>query len=200
MHRSCSSTFWRCGGDEKGGNKQIMYVVSNSYVILNSRRCPRGAATAIAIGIVGRYPYQCCCHHRCRSSCRRLRCLRCRCPDVSVAPDAPATPPLPPSFVTDPTSVRLRLATVPRQRRRRRRRRSATDATAPTPNAAWMTPSSAWPTGSSSARSSRQRHRGAAAAESGDRNNVNACDQHRRVVHWAGGSGGRGRQRRRNGG
>ncbi len=62
-------------------------------------------------------------------------------------------------FVTDPTAVRLRLATVPRQRRhrRRRRRRSATDATAPTPSAAWTTPSSAWRTGSSSARSSRRR-------------------------------------------
>ena len=43
-------------------------------------------------------------HHRRRSSRRRLRCLRLRCPDVSVAPDAPAAPPLPPSFVTDPTA------------------------------------------------------------------------------------------------
>ena len=115
------------------------------------------AATAIAISIIGRYPYRCCCHHRRRSSRRRLRCLRRRCPDVSVAPDAPAAPPLPPSFVTDPMVVRLRLAMVPhqRRRRRRRRRRSATDATAPTPDAAWTTPSSAWRTGSSSARSSQ---------------------------------------------
>jgi len=110
-------------------------------------------ATAIAIGIVGRYPYQCCCHHRCRSSCRRLRCLRRHCPDVSVAPDAPVAPPLPPSFVTNLTAVRLRLATVPRHQRcrRRRRRRSATDATALTSDAAWTTPTSAWRTGSSSA-------------------------------------------------
>ena len=52
-------------------------------------------AMAIGIGIVGCYPYRCCCHHRCHSSCRRLCCLRCRCPDVSVAADAPAAPPLP---------------------------------------------------------------------------------------------------------
>ena len=114
------------------------------------RRRPTRTATtpAIAIGIVGRYPYRCCCHHRRRSSCRRLRCLRRRCPDVSVAPDAPAAPPLPPSFVMDPTAVQLRLAMVPRQQRRRRRwrRRSATDATALTPDAAWTTPSSAWRT------------------------------------------------------
>jgi hypothetical protein len=55
------------------------------------------------------------------------------CTNVSVAPDAPA---------------------VPHQRRRRRwrrqrRRRSATDAMAPTPDAAWTNPSSAWRTGSS---------------------------------------------------
>ena len=64
--------------------------------------------------------------HRCAALAivvRRFRCLRRRCPDVSVAPDALAVPPLPPSFVTNPTAVRLRLATVPRQRRRRRRRR-----------------------------------------------------------------------------
>jgi len=42
--------------------------------------------------------------------------------------------------------------------------------------------------------------RGAAAVESGNRNDVDVCDQHWRVVHWAGGSGGRQRQRRRNGG
>ena len=125
---------------------------------VRSRRPTRTAtAMAIAIGIVGRYPYRGCCHHRRRSSRRRLRCLRHRSPDVSVAPDAP--PPLPPSFVTDPTAVRLRLAMIPRQRRRRRRRRrrSATDAMAPTPGAAWTTPSSAWRTGSSSARSSQRR-------------------------------------------
>ena len=58
----------------------------------------------IAIGIVGRYLYRCCCHHRRHSSRGRLRCLRRRCPDVSVAPYAPAAPPLPPSFVTDPTA------------------------------------------------------------------------------------------------
>jgi hypothetical protein len=48
---------------------------------------PHGTATAtaIAIGIVGRYPYRCCCHHQCRSSRGHLRCLRRRCPDVSVA-------------------------------------------------------------------------------------------------------------------
>jgi hypothetical protein len=39
-----------------------------------------------------------------------------------------------------------------------------------------------------------------AAAESGDRDDVDACDQYRRVVHWAGGSGGRRWQRRRDGG
>jgi hypothetical protein len=119
------------------------------------RRSPTmtATATAIAIGIVGRYPYRCCCHHQRRSSRRRLPCLRRRCPDVTVAADAPAAPPLPPSFVTDPTAGRLRLATVPRQRRRRRRRRrrSVMDATAPTPDAAWTAPSSAWRTGSSSA-------------------------------------------------
>jgi hypothetical protein len=153
--------------------------------------------TAIAIGIVCRYTYRCCCHHRRRSSRRRLCCLRRPCPDVSIAPDAPAAPPLPPSFVTDLTAVRLRLATVLcqrqrwRRRRRRRQRRSATDATAPTLDAAWTTPTSAWRTGSSSARSLRQWHRGAAAAESGDRDDIDACDRHRRVVHWAGGSGGR---------
>ncbi len=116
-------------------------------------------ATVIAIGIIGRYPYRCCCHHQHPSSYRRLRCLRRRCPDVSVAPNAPASPPLPPSFVMDPTAVRLRLATVPRKRRRRRqrRRRSVTDVTAPTAGAALTTPSSAWRTGSSSARSSQQR-------------------------------------------
>jgi hypothetical protein len=153
------------------------------------------SVTAIAIGIVCRYPYRCCCHHRCHSSRRRLRCLRHRCPDVSIAPDAPAAPPLPPSFVTDPTAVRLRLATVPRQRRRwrrqrQRRRRSAADATAPTPDTAWTTPSSVWRTGSSSARSSRQRRCGAEAAESGDRDDIDACDRHQRIVHWAGGSEG----------
>jgi hypothetical protein len=129
------------------------------HVHVRRRPTRTATATAIAIGIVGCYPYRCCCHHRRRSSRRRLRCLRRRCPDVSVAPDAPAAPPLSPSFVTDPMAIRLRLATVPRQQRRqrRRRRRSATDATAPTPGAAWTTPSSAWRTGSSSARSSRQR-------------------------------------------
>jgi hypothetical protein len=66
---------------------------------------------------------------------------------------------------------------------------------APTPNAAWMTPSSAWQTGSSSAQSSRQWRHGAVAAESGDCDDVDACDRHWRVVHWAGGSGGRRRQR-----
>jgi hypothetical protein len=139
-------------------------------------------ATAITIGIVCRYPYRCCCHHQRRSSCRHP------CPDVSIVPDAPAAPPLPTSFVMDPTAVQLRLAMVPHQRRRRRRRRSATDATAPTPDAAWTTPSSAWRTGSSSARSSRQWRRGAAAAESGDCDDIDDCDRHRRVVHWAGGS------------
>ena len=150
-------------------------------------------ATAIAISIVCRYSYRCCCHHRCCSSCRHLRCLLCRCPDVSVAPDAPAVPPLPPSFVTDLSAVRLRLAMVPpqRQRWRRRRRRSAMDAMVPTPDATWMTPSSAWWTGSSFARSSQRRHRGTAAADSGDRDDVDAWDQHRRIVHWAGGLGGR---------
>jgi hypothetical protein len=94
------------------------------HVHVRSRRPTRTAtATAIAIGIVGRYPYWCCCHHQRHSSCRRLCCLRCRCPDVSVGPDAPAAPPLPPSFVTDPTAVRLRLAMVTRQRRRWRQRR-----------------------------------------------------------------------------
>ena len=130
------------------------------HVHVRRRPTRTAMATAIAIGIIDRYPYRCCCHRRRRSSRRRLRCLRRRCPDVSVAPDAPAAPPLPPSFVTDPTAVRLRLATVPRQRRRRRRRRrrrSATDATAPTPGAAWTTPSSTWRTGSSSARSLRRR-------------------------------------------
>ena len=113
---------------------------------VQSRRSTRTAtATAIAIGIVGHYPYRCCCHHRCPSSHQRLRCLRRRCPDVSIAPDALAAPPLLLSFVTDPTAVRLRIATKLRwqRRRQRRRRRSATDATAPTPNAAWTTPSSA---------------------------------------------------------
>jgi len=135
-------------------------------------------ATAIAIGIVGRYPYRCCCHHQRRSSGRRLRCLRRRCPDVSIAPDAPAVPPLPLSFVTDLTAMRLRLATVPHQQQhwRQRRRRSATDAMAPTPDAAWMTPSSAWRRGSSSARSLQRLRRRAAAAESGDRDDVDAWD------------------------
>ena len=56
------------------------------------------------------------------------------CLDVSVMPDAPAAPPLPPSFVTDLTAVPLRLATVPRQRWHwQRRRRIAMDATVPTP-------------------------------------------------------------------
>jgi len=106
---------------------------------VRSQRCTRTAtATAIAIGIVGHYPYRCCCHHQCPSSRQCLRCLRRRCPDVSVAPDALVAPPLPLSFVMDPTAVRLRIVTVPRWRRRRqrRRRRSATDATAPTPDAA----------------------------------------------------------------
>ena len=141
------------------------------------RHCPTRTAmvTAITIGIVGRYPYWCCCHHQRRSFRRRL-------------PDAPAAPPLPLSFVTEPTAVRLRLATVPRQRRRmQRRRRSATDAMALTPDATWMNPSSAWRMGSSSTQSSQRRHRGAAAAESSDHDNVDACDQHRRIVHWAGG-------------
>ena len=86
--------------------------------------------------------HRCCCYHQRRSSCRRIPCLRCHCPDVSVAVDAPALPLLPPSFVTDPMAGRLRLATLPhqrrrqrRQRRRRRRRRRATDASAPTPDA-----------------------------------------------------------------
>ena len=94
------------------------------HVHVRSRRPTRTAtAMAIAIGTVGRYPYRCCCHHQRHSSRRRLCCLRCRCPDVSVGPDAPAAPPLLPSFVTDPTAVRLRLAMVPRQRRRYRQRR-----------------------------------------------------------------------------
>jgi hypothetical protein len=89
------------------------------------RRSPTRTVTAtvITIGIVGQYPYRCCCHHQRRSSRRRLPCLRRRCPDVTVAADAPAAPPLPPSFVTDPTAGRLRLAMVPRQRRHWRRRR-----------------------------------------------------------------------------
>ena len=64
-----------------------------------------------------------------------------------------------PAVIGDGPNGRTTLATVPRQRRRRRRqrRRSATDATAPTPGAAWTTHSSAWRTGSSSARSSRKR-------------------------------------------
>jgi len=66
------------------------------------------------------FPYRCCCHHRRRSSRCHLRCLRRRSPDVSVAPDTPAAQPLPPSFMTDPTAVRLRLATVPHQQQRRR--------------------------------------------------------------------------------
>jgi hypothetical protein len=78
------------------------------------RRCRptrTAMATAIAIGIVGRYPYRCCCHHQRRSSRHHLRCHHHRCPDVSVALDAPAAPLLPPSFVTDSMAVRLRLAT-----------------------------------------------------------------------------------------
>ena len=56
------------------------------HVHVRSRHPTRTAtATAIAIGIVGRYPYRCYCHHRCRTSHRRLRCLRRRCPDLSVA-------------------------------------------------------------------------------------------------------------------
>ena len=51
-----------------------------------------------------------------------------------------AAPPLPPSFVTDPMTGRLRLATVPRQWRRRRprrqrKRRSTTNVMVPTPDA-----------------------------------------------------------------
>jgi hypothetical protein len=66
---------------------------------VRSRRPMRTAtAKAIAIGIVGRYPYRGCRHHQRRSSRHRLRCLCRRCPDVSVAPDTPAAPPLPPSF------------------------------------------------------------------------------------------------------
>ena len=38
----------------------------------------------------------------------------------------------------------------------------------------------------------------AAAAESGDRDDVDACDRYRRIVHWAGGLGGQQRQQRRN--
>ena len=122
-------------------------------------------ATVIAIGVVGcRYPYWCCCHHQRHSSHCRLCCHCRRCPDVSVTADAPVAPPLPLSFVTDPATGRLRLATVPRQRRHQRRRRqwkprrrrSTKDVTVLTPNATWTTPSSAWQTESSTARLSRQ--------------------------------------------
>ena len=63
----------------------------------------------IAIGIVGCYHYWFCCHHQCRSSRCRLRCLCRRCPDVSVVTEAPAVPPLLPSFVIDPATRQLRL-------------------------------------------------------------------------------------------
>ena len=36
-----------------------------------------------------------------------------------------------------------------------------------------------------------------AVAESGEHDDVDACDPHQRVVYWAGGSGGRRQQRRR---
>jgi len=117
----------------------------------------------IAIGIVGCYPYRFCCHHRCRSSRCRLGCLFRRCPDVSVVVDAPAAPPLPPPFVTNPTTRQLRLAKVPhqwrcRRRLRQRRRRSTTDAMVTTPDASWTTPSSAWlQTGSSSVLENKQK-------------------------------------------
>ena len=42
--------------------------------------------------------------------------------------------------------------------------------------------------------------RGAAAVESGDRDDIDACNQHQHVVHWVVGLGGQRRQRRRNGG
>jgi len=47
----------------------------------------------------------------------------------------------------------------------------------------------AWQMGSSSARSSQRRRHGAAAAESGDRDDVDAWDQLWHVVQWAGGLG-----------
>ena len=62
------------------------------------------------------------------------------------------------------------------------------DATAPTPNTAWTTPSSAG--GRPLDRRDNGGCCGATAVESGNRNDVDACDQHRCIVHWAGGSGG----------
>ena len=168
--------------------------LSPAIVIITSTS--QATTTAIAIGIVGRYPYRCCCHHRRCSSHRRLRCLCCRCPDVSVAPDAPAAPPLPPSFVTDPTAVQLRLATVPRQqrvgsdggggvRRMRQRRPLAPPGRLPLP-----------PGGRRTGCDNGGR-RGDGGGEYGDRDDVNACDQRQHVVHLVGGSGGQRRLRHR---
>ena len=141
------------------------------------RRRPTRTATAtvITIGVVGRYPNRFCCHHQCRSSCCRLRCLCRRCPDVSVVADAPAAPPLPPSFVTDPMTGRLRLATVPRQWRRRRprrqrKRRSTTNVMVPTPDADPPMLNSRDDGG----------HRGDSSGEYGDRDDVNDRDRCRR--------------------
>jgi hypothetical protein len=87
------------------------------HCVCRCRPTRTGSATAMAIGVVGcHFPYPCCCHHQCCSSRRRLRCLR---PDASVAADAPAAPPLPPSVVTDPTAGQRRRDTVPRQWRHR---------------------------------------------------------------------------------
>ena len=56
------------------------------------RRHPtrKGSATAIAIVVVGCYPYRFCRHHQRRFSCRRLRCPHCQRTDASVTADAPA--------------------------------------------------------------------------------------------------------------
>ena len=134
--------------------------------------------TVIAIGIVGFYPYPIGASANTDAvlpaavSAASVAAVR-MCPSWRVA-DAPVALPLPPSFVTDPTTGRLRIAKVPRQRwrqqpRRQRRRRSTTDVTVPTPHA-----SSAWQMGSSSARSF-------GGGEYGNRNNVDARDQCCRV-------------------
>ena len=119
--------------------------------------------------------------------CRRLRCLPHICLDVSVAPDTPAAPPFPPSLVTDPTAVRLLL----RYRvsdgvgvdggggvQRMQRRRPPTPPGQLTPLPGGRDPPQLDPR-------ERGGRRGDGGGEYRYRDNVDAFDRHRHVVHWA---------------
>ena len=134
-------------------------------------------ATAIAIGIVGRYLYRFCCHHRHRSSRHgHLRFLCCRgrsggTATPAVIRDGPDGRMTKTRYGT--ASAAALLATEEEECDRcdgANPRRRLDDSLLRLANGILL--------------------RSIVPAESGDRNDVDAWDQHWRVVHWAGGSRG----------